>query len=63
MVSGLELAGPRVATILALRLRRMSARGLRGRPFLGSEDEDGAEVVDVRQGGAGDDQIAQRFEE
>jgi hypothetical protein len=41
----------------------MSVRGLDGRPPLGCEDQDGAEVVDVGQGRAGDELAAERREE
>src|ERR1044071_2487644 len=57
-----ELAGPIVATILALRIRRSGL--LRPRPrfaaLLAVEDEDGAEIIDIRQGRAGHDKVAER---
>src|SRR5262249_4558070 len=61
-LSAPELAGPIVATILALRMRRNGLLRPRRRsaalPAL--DDEDSAEVVDIRQGRTGHDEIAER---
>src|ERR1051325_10145908 len=57
-----ELAGPIVATILALRIRRSGLVRARRRSaaLLAVEDEDGAEIIDIRQGRAGHDKVAER---
>src|SRR6478672_9274252 len=67
--SRLALAGPTVATILTLRRRRPAGPAaplrLRTRSLSSGarEDEDGAEVIDIGQGRAGHDKIAQYREE
>src|SRR5436305_1665803 len=57
-----ELAGPIVATILALRIRRSGLLRPRRRSavLLAVEDEDGTEIIDIRQGRAGHLKIAER---
>jgi hypothetical protein len=35
---------------------------LTGRPFLGLDDKDGAEIVDIGQGGTGDDLVTECLE-
>src|ERR1051326_3192516 len=61
--SGLELAGPRVATILALRSRRIGLfRPYCQRCAVRAEDEDSAEIIDIGQGRAGHDKITERRE-
>ena len=55
IISGVELAGPRVATILALRWRLMVS-------FCVGYDEYRAKIVDIGERRAGDHEIAQRVE-
>src|SRR5438067_8999821 len=59
-----ELAGPIVATILALRNRRSGLLRPRPRSLAPSpgEDEDGSEVIDIGQGGAGHHEVAEGSE-
>src|SRR5947209_6457853 len=57
MVWRSSLAGPRVATILACLVRRISSAPL------AAIDQDGAKVVDVGERRAGDDGVAQCAEE
>src|ERR1700722_12894238 len=63
--SGLELAGPSVATILALRCRRIAgflARVPRSAAWL-RENEDGAKVVDIGQRRSRDHKVANGMKE
>src|SRR6266849_4366499 len=59
------LAGPKVATIFALRRRRMTRFRPRARSAGGwlGEDEHGSEIVDIGQGRTGYDKVAQGGEE
>src|SRR3954452_20820966 len=65
MRSRVALAGPKVATILALRRRRIG--WLRPRASSvnrgGGENEDGAEIVDIGQGRTAHDEVAQSCED
>src|SRR5262249_7752224 len=66
--AGLELAGPSVATILALRCRRIAGFLPRPRSTCWASaacagfDEDGAKVVDIGQRRSGDDEVVKRVE-
>lgn len=59
-ISGAALAGPTVATILALRLRCI---GISSGLIAVSGDEYGADIIDIGQGRPGFDEIPDRVEE
>src|SRR5271166_2838994 len=63
MAAFVVLAGPSVATILALRWRFIAFAAFAAALRSGRIDQDSAEIVDIRQGRAGDHLIVQRGEE